>query len=1089
MTHAQLDPAARALRRLAAIALALAGTAGAARAQYFGQNKVQYERFDFDVLRTAHFDVHHYPVEAPAVRDAARMLERWNARLTTLFNHPLSARKPIILYADQPDFQQTNVISGQLDEGTGGVTESLLDRLVMPLTGSYAETDHVAGHEMVHVFQYDLAAKLAEKERGASLDRLPLYLVEGMAEYLSIGPRDAHTAMWLRDAVRRNDLPTIKQLTNGNKYFPYRYGEALWAYVGGTWGDDMVPRLFRVSLRSGFDDATRRVLGMTTDSLSKRWHAAVRAAYAPLLAGRVAPDSAGDRRPLGEGKRGEYAVSPALSPDGRSVAYVASRSVEGFRLVVADVETGRVRRTLATPGVRSHFDALGFLYSAGTWSPDGRRLAVVTYAKGDNEIILVNVASGDVERRIKPRDAGSITTLAWSPDGRRIAFSGTTGGPSDLGVFDLGTGETRWLTRDRYADLHPAWSPDGATLAFVTDREGTGREGTDLERLRYAPLRLALADVATGAVRVLPGGLPDAAHVNPQFSADGASLFFVSDAGGFRDVYRLALATGATYRVTRVATGVSGVTATSPAISVARGSGRLAFSVFDNGGFRLVTLDSAHTGGVPVERPVERPVAAPTAATPSAGAPTAAPFGGAPTTLLARPVAPAAPAPNVATPAAGAPAPAAPTPAAEPAPALPDAAHLPADAGTGSPLVARYLDDADGGLPADSTLPARPYRTAFRLAGIGPPSLGGSFGGALGTQVFGSASALFTDVLGDHTLGVGLMASGKARDLGGQLLYLNTRHRWNWGASVERTPYLYGYGSLTGTGVNYLIAHLAVTGASAITQFPFSSTRRVEMSAGYSHYGYYLESVTQSFTGRTTDRTTLPAPSPIGLTNASIAYVGDDASFGFTSPASGTRFRFELSPTVGTLDFQTALVDVRRYVRIGQATFAVRGLHYGRYGRDADSDRLGIMYLGDGSLVRGYSYTSFASSECSASGTGTLAGSTCPQFDRLIGSRLAVANVELRIPVLGVEGYGLVASSFPPLELAPFVDVGAAWTGSSAPSWTLSTTSADRTPVASAGVAARLNLFGYAVLQAYWARPFQRPTKGGVFGFVLQPGW
>jgi hypothetical protein len=182
-------------------------------------------------------------------------------------------------------------------------------------------------------------------------------------------------------------------------------------------------------------------------------------------------------------------------------------------------------------------------------------------------------------------------------------------------------------------------------------------------------------------------------------------------------------------------------------------------------------------------------------------------------------------------------------------------------------------------------------------------------------------------------------------------------------------------------------------------------------------------------------------------------------------------------------------VYFRRYLRLGQATLAVRGLHYGRYGRDADNDRLGVLYLGDGSLVRGYSYTSFTNAECTAAGAGSLAGSTCPQFDRLIGSRLAVANAELRIPVLGVEGYGLVASGLPPLELAPFVDVGAAWTAGSAPTWSLATNTADRTPVASAGISARLNLFGYAVLQSYWARPFQRPTKGGVWGFVLQPGW
>ncbi|HEX6053704.1 MAG TPA: basic secretory protein-like protein, partial [Gemmatimonadaceae bacterium] len=194
--------------RVIHVAIATAMFASASDAQYFGRNKVQYERFKFEILRTPHFDVHYYASEKPAVEDASRMLERWNERLSLLFNHPLSARKPIVLYADQPDFQQTNVIADQLDEGTGGVTESLLDRMTMPFTGSYAENDHILGHEMVHVFQYDIASTKASS--GASLERLPLWLVEGMAEYLSLGPQDAHTAMWLRDAVLRDDLPTIK---------------------------------------------------------------------------------------------------------------------------------------------------------------------------------------------------------------------------------------------------------------------------------------------------------------------------------------------------------------------------------------------------------------------------------------------------------------------------------------------------------------------------------------------------------------------------------------------------------------------------------------------------------------------------------------------------------------------------------------------------------------------------------------------------------------------------------------------------------------------------------------------------------------
>src|SRR5262249_19086529 len=140
---------------IAGLALVLAPSA--VQAQYFGRQKVQYENFDWRVMTTTHFDVHYYPEEEPVTTDAARMAERWDSRLSKAFQHEFK-KKPLIFYADHPDFQQTNVIGGMLSEGTGGVTEGLRNRVIMPFTGVYKDNDHVLGHELVHVFQYDLAS-------------------------------------------------------------------------------------------------------------------------------------------------------------------------------------------------------------------------------------------------------------------------------------------------------------------------------------------------------------------------------------------------------------------------------------------------------------------------------------------------------------------------------------------------------------------------------------------------------------------------------------------------------------------------------------------------------------------------------------------------------------------------------------------------------------------------------------------------------------------------------------------------------------------------------------------------------------------
>src|SRR5205085_1154935 len=156
---------------------------------------------------TDHFDIYFYPQERAGVDIAARMAERWYARLSQLLSHELRGRQPLVLYASPTDFQQTNVIPGGLGEGTGGVTEPLLRRIVLPLGGPLGDTDHVIGHELVHAFQFDITTpkNASPGENGAG--RLPLWFIEGMAEYLSLGPVDANTAMWMRDAARQEHLP------------------------------------------------------------------------------------------------------------------------------------------------------------------------------------------------------------------------------------------------------------------------------------------------------------------------------------------------------------------------------------------------------------------------------------------------------------------------------------------------------------------------------------------------------------------------------------------------------------------------------------------------------------------------------------------------------------------------------------------------------------------------------------------------------------------------------------------------------------------------------------------------------------------
>src|SRR3954453_24001865 len=163
--------------RLLAVAVIVAAAAAPASAQYFGRSKVQYKRLDFQVLKTEHFDIYYYPSEREGIDIAARMAERWRARLERVLSHQLSGRQPLVLYASHPDFEQTNAIQGELGEGTGGVTEPVRRRIVLPLGGPLADTDHVIGHELVHAFQFDITRNPNAPAGETGANRLPLWFI------------------------------------------------------------------------------------------------------------------------------------------------------------------------------------------------------------------------------------------------------------------------------------------------------------------------------------------------------------------------------------------------------------------------------------------------------------------------------------------------------------------------------------------------------------------------------------------------------------------------------------------------------------------------------------------------------------------------------------------------------------------------------------------------------------------------------------------------------------------------------------------------------------------------------------------------
>jgi Tol biopolymer transport system component len=278
----------------------------------------------------------------------------------------------------------------------------------------------------------------------------------------------------------------------------------------------------------------------------------------------------------------------------------SARDVFSIDLYLADVATGRIVRKLVDTALDSHFTSLQFIGSAGSWSPNSRQFAIAGVRGGKAVLALLDISNGDVVREIEVPEVGEILNPTWSPDHKSIAFSATVGGDSDLFILDLASGTTRRVTSDLFADVQPSWSPDGDRIVFVTDRFTT-----DAKLLRAGDYRLALYDVATGNITPL-STFAEGKNINPQWSSDNRRVFFVSDRSGISNVYAVDTSSGAITQVTDIDSGVSGITALSPAISSAMDAKMLALSAYEESGYHIYLIEADSLAGKPVASNVER---------------------------------------------------------------------------------------------------------------------------------------------------------------------------------------------------------------------------------------------------------------------------------------------------------------------------------------------------------------------------------------------------------------------------------------------------------------------------------------------------
>ena len=523
---------------LTALLSLLAPAAARAQLGYFGQNKIQYRDFDWRVLPGEHVDVYYYPAEERIARMALSYAEESYDLLVRKFNHRVTSRIPLIIYASHSDFEQTNVLPFVPPEGVLGVTEYLKRRVTIPFRGNYSEFRHTVRHELVHVFQLSIVTQQFTLFPRARRSGTPLWWSEGLAEYFS-GGQESRDEMIVRDLTLNGRMPSITQLDYVQSAIVYPLGGELHRFLGQRYGDWRVPLLYETLWKApSFDDALRMVYGKSAEELSAEWHYALRQRFYPAVEGRRP-------LPIAGAEIADLAVKPvavARSDTTIEVAYLSPRT--GYTNIDAAPLDGRGRPRVLVEGERTPEFESFHEFASRMDARDGVLLFASKF--GDRDALFFwSTRKNRVVGRYQFDDLVSVVSPAWSPDGKQVAFSGlTTGGISDLYVLDLPSGRLTRVTDDAYEDLDPTWLPDGASLVFSSDRAPAGASGA--RNLYVMPL-------ATRAIRPLTSG--DWSDESPRWDPELGRVVFTSDRDGTFNLYSVDTLGGGR-RETRVDDGV-----------------------------------------------------------------------------------------------------------------------------------------------------------------------------------------------------------------------------------------------------------------------------------------------------------------------------------------------------------------------------------------------------------------------------------------------------------------------------------------------------------------------------------------------------
>ncbi|MFC2161915.1 hypothetical protein ACFLRX_09720, partial [Acidobacteriota bacterium] len=541
---------------------------------YYGKNKIMYNRFDWNLYKTEHYDLYYYDEDIKTLEKIAALAESAYLRLSRDLKHELSATIPVLFYSSTTDYEQTNLFNST---GSLGAAEPVLYRILLQGDMPIDELQDLFEHEVTHIFEYDL---LWGNPGGAlyAVSQPPLWIIEGFAEY-----NTQNWSTWseviVRDAVLSDRMPMFTP--NGSLFsqFPsprplaYDFGHAIYDYIEHTYGREGITELWQSMKDSpmiGRINPIKRVFNQTLKEFNHSFKKYLRARFKDYLTRENPEDYSNPIGPEFPLNPYYFSFSHAMSPSGDIVAILTQNLLErDMDILFVSTKDGSVIKNM-TKGYTTQYEYIRFETdptrgSVVAWSPDGDKIAFFGRAAQKFTLFVLDALSGKTLSKIKvPYD--QPTSPEFLSTSSELLFTAFDQGTHDIFRINLETEKIINMTSNDLFEKAPSVSPDGKTVAY-TIRIDT------YDKLFISPVN----DFSKRTQLTFGRGNT----ATPSFTPDAKKIYFSGDMRGAFNVYSLDLESGDLLIYTDVRTG------NFQPVVIPNGKDEILFSSFNKGAFQV----------------------------------------------------------------------------------------------------------------------------------------------------------------------------------------------------------------------------------------------------------------------------------------------------------------------------------------------------------------------------------------------------------------------------------------------------------------------------------------------------------------------